>query len=214
VLIHDHDRDDDPRRWRAFLTQQGFGHFVAAGSGRTVPIVVPTQFVVTEREIVFHLIQSNPAFDALAENPRALMSVAGDWAFVPGAWKMIGDEDPARGIPTTLYAAVQVTGDCVVEAEPDGVAAVLALQLRALDPRGEYVEPTEHRAKLRAIQGIRLAIDDVRAKYKFGGNVDQAHRDAVAERLAARRGTGDLAALAQLRASERSRGRDPRLAAD
>ena len=199
MLIRDHDRDDDPARWRAFLVAEGFGHFVAPGRGRSVPVVVPTQFVLTEHEIVLHLIATNPVFAALAENPRAVMSVAGDWAFIPGAWKAVGDEDPARGIPTTYYAVVQVTGDCTIQTDADDVAAVLATQLADLDPDGEYVDPAEHGAKLRAIRGIRMAIEDVRAKYKYGGNVDQEHRDAIAGRLSVRGAPGDFAALEQLR---------------
>lgn len=198
-MIREVDRDDDPERWRAFLTDQGFGHFVAAGRGRDVPVVVPTQFVVIGDEILFHLITNNPVFAALEENPRAVLSVAGDWAFIPGAWKAIADEDPAFGIPTTYYAAVQVTGSCVIDDAPEAVASVLATQLAALDPRGTYVDPTEHGARLRAIRGVRMTIEDVRAKYKFGGNVDQAHRDAVAEHLVERDGPGDRAALTQLR---------------
>ena len=48
---------------------------------------------------------------------------------------------------------------------------------------------TAHEKKLSAILGIRLAIDEVRGKFKYGGNVDEAHRRAVSERLQAR-GTG------------------------
>jgi transcriptional regulator len=199
MKIRDVDRDDDPQRWRAFLTAQGFGHLAAAGRDRDVPVVVPTQFVVRDDEIVLHLIASNPVLAALDENPRAVLSVAGDWAFIPGAWKAIGDEDPTRGIPTTYYGAVQVTGTCTVDADPDAVAAVLRTQLGALDPDGTYVDPTEHGARLGAIRGVRLAIEDVRAKYKYGGNVDRAHRDAVAARLERRDGPGDRAALTHLR---------------
>ena len=71
MLIRDVDCDEDPDRWRAFLVDQGFGHFVAAGSGRAVPVVVPTQYVLTDTEIVFHLVATNPVFAALEENPRA-----------------------------------------------------------------------------------------------------------------------------------------------
>jgi len=198
VLIHDHDRDDDPDRWRAFVTDQGFGHLVAAGHGRPLPVVVPTQFVVTEDHVVLHLMKANPIFAALAENPRAVLSVAGDWAFIPGAWKAIGDEDRALGIPTTYYGAVQISGECTVETDPEDVAATLALQLEALDPNGVYVDPREHGPKLGLIRGIRLSIDEVRAKYKYGANVDPAHRDAVAEHLTTRAGPGDLAALVHL----------------
>jgi transcriptional regulator len=199
VLIRDADRDDDPQRWRAFLVDQGFGHFVAAGRDRAVPVVVPTQYVLTDTEIVFHLVATNPVFAALEENAEAIMSVAGDWAFIPGAWKAIGDEDPARGIPTTYYAAVQVTGECTIQEAPRAVASVLSTQLAALDPDGAYVDPLEHGSRLGAIRGIRLAIGSVRAKFKFGGNVDAAHRDAVAHHLAARDGPGDRAALDHLR---------------
>ena len=99
-MIREVDRDDDPQRWRAFLTAQGFGHFAASGRDRDVPVVVPTQYVLLDHEIVLHLIANNPVFAALDENPRAVLSVAGDWAFIPGAWKAIGDEDRfASGLP-------------------------------------------------------------------------------------------------------------------
>jgi transcriptional regulator len=198
MLIRDQDCDQDPDRWRAFLVDQGFGHFVAAGRGRSVPVVVPTQFVLTDTEIIFHLVNTNPVFAALEENPSALMSVAGDWAYIPGQWKAIGDEDPARGIPTTYYAAVQVTGECTLQSDPDDIASVLTTQLDALEPGNEYVDPREHAARLRQIRAIRMSIGSVRAKYKYGGNVDQDHRDAVADRLTQRDGPGDRAALEHL----------------
>jgi transcriptional regulator len=44
------------------------------------------------------------------------------------------------------------------------------------------------------ILGIAIAIDAVSAKFKYGGNVDEAHRRAVVERLEERGGPGDAAA--------------------
>ena len=198
MLIRAHDRSDDEGRWRAFVTSQGFGHFVAAGAGRDLPVVVPTQFVLAGDRVVFHLAAANPVLDALAENPMALLSVAGDWAFIPGAWKAVGDEDPRLGLPTTYYAAVQLAGPCRVEDDPDRIAGVLRTQLADVDHAGDLVDPSEHGTKLRAIRAVTLQIADVRAKFKYGGNVDQAHRDAVAARLAERDGPGDRAALAHM----------------
>jgi transcriptional regulator len=51
-----------------------------------------------------------------------------------------------------------------------------------------------HLAKLRAIRAITIDVDQVRAKFKFGGNVDREHRLAVIDRLHARGGPGDLEA--------------------
>jgi len=186
--------------WRDFVVSQGFGHLVAAGGGRVVPVVVPTQFVLDVDELILHLVAKNPIFEAIAEQPRVLMSVAGDWAFIPSAWKAIGEEDPLLGIPTTYYAAVQLQGLATVLSDPSEVAAVLRRQLKALQPHVEVADPLEaHEDQLRTIRAIRIAIEHVRAKFKYGGNVDVAHRGAVVAELERRGGPGDLAAARQTR---------------
>lgn len=200
MLIHRHDdASADDERWRAFVVRQGFGHFIAPGGGRPLPAVVPTQFVLDGDHVVLHLAAPNPVLAALAENPLAMLSVAGDWAYVPGSWKAIGDEDPRRGIPTTYYAAVQLTGEATVHEDPEAVAAVLRQQLGAYEPGADYVDPLEHGGRLRAIRGTELAVREVRAKFKYGGNVDAEHRRHVADRLRERRAPGDAAALAYVR---------------
>lgn len=185
----------DEDEWRSFVTATGFGQLVAAGRGRDVPVVVPTQFVLDGDEVLLHLVARNPVFDAIDEQPRVLLSVAGDWAFVPSAWKAVGDEDPRLGIPTTYYAAVQLTGTATRVDDPDEVAAILRVQLGRLQPGVDVADPAEaHRARLASIRGLRVAVEAVRAKFKYGGNVDPAHRLAVVERLRERGGPGDLAA--------------------
>ncbi len=193
------DRTLGEDEWRPFLSSVGFGHLVAPGLGRALPVVVPTQFVVDGDEVLVHLVAANPVFGALDENPRALLSVAGDWAFVPSAWKAVGAEDPLLGIPTTYYGAVQVPGVATVVTDPEGVAAVLRAQLAALQPGVAVADPAAaHPGRLGQIRGIRLAFDpaEVVGKFKYGGNVDAEHRRAVIARLRARGGPGDLAAAA------------------
>lgn len=186
--------------WRPFVESQGFGHLVAGGRGRDVPVVVPTQFVLVGEVVLLHLVALNPVFEALTENARALLSVAGDWAFVPSAWKAIADEDPMLGIPTTYYGAVQLTGTATVHDDPAAVAGVLRTQLEQLQPGVPVADPQQaHRAKLGQIRAITVAVDEVRAKFKYGGNVDAAHRQAVLAHLARRAGPGDAAAAEHAR---------------
>ncbi|HKC29598.1 MAG TPA: FMN-binding negative transcriptional regulator, partial [Jatrophihabitans sp.] len=134
----------------------------------------------------------------LEENPRVVLSVAGDWAYVPAAWKAIGDEDPRMGVPTTYYAAVQLIGDVAVVDDADGKAEILRAQLGSTEPGSDVADPAEHGRRLNSIRGLRIAVRDVRAKFKYGGNVDDAHRAEVARHLAERAGPGDAAALRQL----------------
>lgn len=199
MLIRPHDdASDDRDRWRTFVTAQGFGHLVAAGAGREVPVVVPTQFTLVDDTIVLHVARPNPVVACLRENDRCVMSVAGDWAYIPGAWKAIEGEDPRMGIPTTYYAAVQLTGTATVVDEADDIADILRRQRTDLEPGADAVDPGDHGRKLAAICGVRIAVDHVQAKFKYGGNVDQAHRDHVAAQLRSRGGPGDAAALRQM----------------
>jgi transcriptional regulator len=189
------DRVDDDAEWRPFVETHAFGHLVAAGRGRAVPVVVPTQFLLHEDQVLLHLARPNPLFAALAEQPRVVLSVAGDWAFIPSAWKAVGAEDPDVGIPTTYYAAVQLEGVATVVSDPAAVAAVLRRQLAALQPEIPVADPElAHPTKLLAIRAVTIAVEEVRAKFKFGGNVDREHRLAVIDRLRHRDGPGDRAA--------------------
>ena len=155
-------------------------------------MAVPVQYVVDDTDVLAHVVARNPLVDALIEQPRCVLSVAGDWAFVPSAWKAVGGEDPLLGIPTTYYAAVQLRGTARVVADPDELAALLRRQLAALQPDVAVADPgVSHRAKLAQIRGIRLAVDEVVAKFKYGGNVDESHRREVRRRLVERGGAGD-----------------------
>jgi transcriptional regulator len=130
--------------WRPFVEANLFGHLIAPGRERDVPVVVPTQFVLDGDTVWLHLVRANPIFGALAENPRVLLSIAGDWAFIPSAWKATGDEDPRLGIPTTYYAAVQLIGTASVldeRQEPGSVAPILRRQLGAFQPDIEVSDP-------------------------------------------------------------------------
>jgi transcriptional regulator len=198
VFIHEWDSGTDDE-WRSFVATHGFGELVAGGRNRDVPVVVPTQFVLIGDEVLVHLLRPNPIWAAIAENPNVLLCVSGDWAYVPSSWKAIGDEDPALGIPTTYYASVQIVGAARVVDDSEGIAEVLGTQLSHLQPDINVVDPMEHGSRLRAIRALRLEITAVRSKFKYGGNVDAAHRLAVANRLAERDGPGDRAAVSHLR---------------
>lgn len=198
MLIHRCDEAVDEQEWRSFVGSHAFGHLVAGGRGRDVPVVVPTQFVLTGDEVVLHLARSNPLWSAVEENEHVVLSVAGDWAFIPSSWKAIGDEDPRRGIPTTYYAAVQLRGVARIVDDLDAVAEALRVQLRDVQPEEDAIDPAGHGARLQAIRGLRLEVREVLAKFKYGGNADVAHREAVRDRLTRRGSPGDAAAAGHL----------------
>jgi transcriptional regulator len=198
MLVHPWDTATDEDEWRGFVVAQGFGQLIASGRGRDVPVVVPTQFVLDGDTVLLHLARPNPVWCAIDENPLVLLSIAGDWAYVPSAWKAIGDEDPALGVPTTYYAAAQLRCAATVVDDDPGKLEILRRQLDELEPGLGAADPGVHERKLPGIRGLRLTVLEVTAKFKYGGNVDHEHRVAVSERLADRAGPGDEAARRRL----------------
>jgi transcriptional regulator len=205
VLIHPWDSPLTGTDTLEFVRRTAFGHLVAPGR-REVPVVVPTQYVVDPAagapvagdaafpDVLLHLARPNPIWAALDESPTVVLSVAGEWAYVPAAWKAIGDEDPSLGIPTTYYAAVQLVATAAVLDDAGAKLDVLRAQLGAFEPGSGAADPEVHERKLAGIRGLRLSVREVKAKFKYGGNVDAEHRAAVASRLAERAGPGDAAA--------------------
>ena len=198
MLIHRHDEPLSDAEWRAFLADHDFGELIAPGAGRELPVVVPAHFIYDgDKTVLLHLAKPNPVWQALAERPRALLSVFGAYTFIPGHW----NQDD-YGVPTSYYAAVQLACDAEVIDEPAEVAAILERQLAHFQPEGKHapVEPGENRygKLLGSIRGIRLSVTDVRAKFKFGANRTVEHRRAVAEKLAERGRPLDLDAREQL----------------
>ncbi len=199
MLIHPWDAALGENEWRRFAIDQGFGHLVASGGPeRRRPVVVPTQFVLDEDVALIHLARPNPIWAAIEENSYVVLSIAGDWAYIPSSWKMIDGEDPAGGVPTTYYAAVQLAGEVEIIDDPDRKLALLRHQLAALQPDEHIHDPATHHRLLPGIRGVRLSISDVQAKFKYGGNADRAHRLAVAQRLERRGRLSDDAARQHL----------------
>jgi transcriptional regulator len=202
MLIKKHDAAISEDEWRGFLGSRDFGELIASGRDRDVPVVVPTHFIYDgERSIRLHLAVPNPVWAALAENPLALVSVYGDYTYIPTGWNADPGEPVEYGVPTSYYAAVQAVVRTHAVDDPEELASILRAQLAHFQPEGGHapVEPGNAYGKyFGAIRGIVCTIEEVRAKFKYGGNKTVEHRLRIADQLAARGSGYDQAARAQL----------------
>jgi transcriptional regulator len=199
MLIRPRDAAQNEDEWKSFLSAHDFGQLIASGNNRPIPVIVPAHFIYDgESSIALHLARDNPIWDALDENPMAVMSVIGAYTYIPTGWNAEAGQQPEYGIPTSYYGAVQASGPCTVIDDPAELAAILRGQLAHFQPEGGYAEVTPqdryYTSKLAVIRGIRLSIETVLAKFKFGGNKLVEHRLQIAECLAERRSPHDLEA--------------------
>jgi transcriptional regulator len=203
VLVHPWDAPIDDDEWRSWLLRHDFGQLIAPGDGRDLPVVVPTHFLYDGATTVrLHLAAPNPVWKALAERPRALLTVVDDYAYVPSDWQAAPGEPRELGVPTSYYATVQLSCDVQVADDAEGKVEILRDQLAHFEPAGGYLPPDtaqEHyRRRLPGIRGLTLTVTSVRAKFKYGGNKEPGHREELAEHLAQRDGPADAAAREHL----------------
>lgn len=200
MLIHPW---DSVRDWRALLPSNDFGQLITVGQVDGWPVVVPTHFVVADDEILLHLARPNPVWAALEADQRVVMALIGDYVYVDASMNAEPGTDPDLGVPTSYYTAVQLLGRATIVDDPDEKAAILARQLTGFEPDDSTrVTPStaveSDRRQLPGIRGLRVRIDHVRAKQKYGGNKPVDQRLAIAARLAERNGPGDPGARERL----------------
>jgi transcriptional regulator len=205
MLVHPWDAPNHDDEWRAVLHEFDFGQLVAPGGrDRDLPVVVPTHFIFDgEYTLELHLAKANPVWQALTERPRALLTVVADYVYVPAAVNADEGEDPALGVPTSYYAAVQAEVDAEIVDDPIDKAAILARQLSHFEPEDSTrvtpsVDVDSDRRLMPGIRGLRLTITGVRAKFKFGGNKTLEHRAQIAAALQTRDGPLDATARRRL----------------
>lgn len=203
MLVHPWDAPLDDEEWRSWLLRHDFGQLIAPGDGRDLPVVVPTHYLYDGATTVrLHLAKPNPVWAALRERPRALLTVVDDYTYVPSDWQAAPGSPPELGIPTSYYATVQLSCDVQVLDDPAETTEILRAQLAHFEPAGGYLEPDAahelYRRRLPGIRGLVLTVTGVRAKFKYGGNKEVAHRQLLAEHLAERDGPADAAAREHL----------------
>lgn len=200
MLIHPWDAVDD---WRRMLPGHDFGQLITSGLLDGWPVVVPTHFVVDGDDLLLHLARPNPVWQVLEADDRVVLSLIGEWAYVDASMNADPGTDPELGVPTSYYSALQLRGWAEIIDDPVDKAALLAKQLAHFEPadstrRTPSVDIESDRRQLPGIRGMRIRVEQVLAKQKYGGNKDASQRRAIADRLAARGAPGDAVARQRL----------------
>lgn len=204
MLIHPWDAPHDDSEWQTWLAAHDFGQLAVNGPPGEPPLVQPLHFAYDpERgEAVTHLARPNPLWRALEANPRVLLSVVDDYVYVPGPWQAAPDTPPEHGVPTSFYAAVQLSCTAHVVDDPAAKADLLNRQVGHFQPEGGSARAAAGEAPygrlLSGIRVLRLEVTDVRAKFKYAGKKAEEVRQQMAAALTTRNGPRDAAALEHL----------------
>ncbi|MEZ0069747.1 transcriptional regulator [Streptacidiphilus sp. MAP12-20] len=202
MLIHPWDQADEAA-WRAWLAPRDFGTLAANGPDGGPPVLVPTHFAYDgEDEVILHLARPNPFWAAVEANPQVVLAVTDDYAFIPGTWRAAPDTAPEDGVPTSYYSSVQLLCTATVVDDPHEKAALMDRQYVRFQPESTHrpIVPGEppFGRMLSSIRGLRLRIDEVRAKAKYDSHKDDELAARVRAGLGERGLPQDAAVAARL----------------
>ncbi|GIF47086.1 PaiB family negative transcriptional regulator [Asanoa ferruginea] len=195
MFIHPWDAALDPAEWQAWLAgTDRFGLLVVNNlDPAEAPLALPLHFTVAGDELLIHLARPNPVWPHLAAAERVRLAVVGDYAFVPGYWRAKAGVPAEEGVPTSYYSSVQFVCRPTVIDDPAGKAEILAAQLADLQPEGGHAPATPEAAPygpmLPGIRGVRLAVLEAQAKFKYDDQKPVEHRERVIANLE-QRGAG------------------------
>lgn len=182
----------------ALLRAAEHGHLTAwDGEGR--PLLTFLHYVLQPetREVWGHLANTNPLLARLERDPRAVFTVAGPSVYVPSYYS-----GEPRGVPTSYYSWAQCEVTVHLEREPDGLLAILEAMLARFQPEGGQaaIDPADRywQGLLGAITGVRMRVESVASRFKYGQNKRARTRETIVERLRGRGGLHDEAAAAQV----------------
>jgi len=203
VLIRPHGAATNDDEWRNLLHAHPFGTLIAPGTDRDLPVVVPTHFHFDGNTTIrLHLARPNPVWQALRENPRCLFVAVAAVTYVPTSWEAPPGTPPEWGIPTSHYAAVELDCTATITDDPADIRRYLADQLATMQPDEPHGDPgnqdAPYTSELRQIRGLELAINQVRAKFKFDGAEPDTVRQQVVDGYQRRDAPGDHEALEHL----------------
>jgi transcriptional regulator len=203
MLIHPWD-EATREEWQDVLAHADFGQLVTAGHVDGYPVVVPTHFLYDgDATVLLHLARPNPVWRAIEADPHVVLALTSDYTYVEAGWNADPGTDPDLGVPTSYYTGIQLLARAEVVDDPHEKAEILARQLAHFEPAGSTrrspsTDLDSDRRLLPGIRGLRLHVESVRAKMKYGGNKQPAHRDEIAGHLADRDGPLDRAARSHL----------------
>lgn len=182
----------------AFLQEMSFG-FLGTSNAEGQPRVTPLNFVYLDGCFYFHGSHAGGKMKSLKERQQVCFTVADEYALIPSYFS-----DPELACPATAYfKSVTAYGTAEVVEDSAEKAAVLSLFMKKLQPEGGYApidpEDPRYRLPLKGVAVVRIAVDELTAKFKFGQNLKEEERDAVTRGLTARNGERDAETIEMMK---------------
>jgi uncharacterized protein len=167
----------------AFFTEMTFG-FLGTISPDGWPHVTPLNFVYFNDCIYFHGSKiGQKMVDLKHAADKVTFSVAKEYAIIPSYFS-----DPKLACPATaFFKSVYIKGSASIVVDLAEKAAALTAFMEKLQPEGGYdpisIEDPAYVPQLKGVSVVRIEIQEMTAKFKFGQNWKDIRIEQTADLL-------------------------------
>lgn len=166
----------------SFLQEMSFGFLGSIGTNGW-PHITPVNFVYHKEAIYFHGSRIGQKMKDMIGDARVTFSVAKEYAIIPSYFT-----DPKMACPASaFFKSVLIYGSASVLEDEAEKAEVLSAFMKKLQPEGGY-EPITHEDEqylkmLRAVAVVKISVEEMTAKFKFGQNLNEERFEKIADGL-------------------------------
>ena len=174
--------DADNEETEQFLHEMSFG-YLGTVSEDGIAQMTPLNYVYVRGAIYFHGSKIGEKMNAIRRNARVSFAVAKEYAIIPSYFT-----DPVFACPaTSFFKSVYITGTSEIIDDVQEKAEAFTAFMRKLQPEGGYadIDPADpgYAKQLKATAVVKINVDSVNAKFKFGQNWPQSKLEAIGEQL-------------------------------
>ncbi|RUS44657.1 pyridoxamine 5'-phosphate oxidase family protein [Cohnella sp. AR92] len=155
------------------------------------PKAVPLNYAYLDGSAYFHGSKHGEKMKGIAADPRAEFVVYESHAFIPSYFS-----DPYLACPATVFfRSVRMRGRIEQVEDPGEKAKALGALLRSMQPEGGHApidaEDPKYVASLKGVAVMRLDIEEMSGKFKFGQHLPDRRLKQVLDGLTERNLPGD-----------------------
>ncbi|CAH0118446.1 MULTISPECIES: pyridoxamine 5'-phosphate oxidase family protein [unclassified Paenibacillus] len=177
-----------------FLAEMSCGFLGTIGEDGW-PRVTPLNFVHTDDAVYFHGSKIGEKMEHLRLHPNVTFAVAKEYAIIPSYFS-----DPKLACPATSYfKSVLFKGTAQAVDDLAEKARSLTAFMEKLQPEGGYepIDPddADYAKQLRGVAVVKICVESVSAKFKFGQNMKEPRFDKVVAGLEQRQEPLDAATI-------------------
>jgi len=175
----------DLQEIESFLAEMSFGFLGTVGADDR-PHIKPLNFVYLRDSIYFHGSRVGQKMDDVKLGTKVTFCVAQEYALIPSYFT-----DPTFACPATaFFKSVLVTGTASIVDDLQEKAEALTAFMTKLQPEGGYdpidTNNPEYVSRIRGVAIVRIDIEELSGKFKFGQNLKSDPFDNIVTGLTER----------------------------